>query len=156
MLTEQAAPRAIELITNITKMINIEANLQATPERKVLLGMMADTRGSLDLGLANIRAYLLTGNDNFRKNFDRFWAINTKRVGDIQKNAGLLNGAQAAAFKVFVVARKEFAPLPPKMFDIRGRQKMEHGQLLARNDRRALGRENPRKHEQSDGYIQSE
>ncbi len=123
MLTEEAAPRAKIMIANITKMINIESKLQATPERKALLGMMADTRGSLGLGLANIRAYLLTGNDSFRKNFDRFWTINTKRFGDIGKNAGLLNGAQAAAFKAFTAARKEFAPLPPKMFEIRSSKK---------------------------------
>lgn len=42
ILFEEAAPQASILATNITKMIDIEATLEATPERKALLGMMAD------------------------------------------------------------------------------------------------------------------
>ena len=51
ILFEQAAPKAKILATNITKMIDLEAEQEATPERKALLGMMADVRGTLGLGL---------------------------------------------------------------------------------------------------------
>jgi methyl-accepting chemotaxis protein len=39
VLLYEAAPKAAILLTNITKMINIEAKLPATPERKALLGI---------------------------------------------------------------------------------------------------------------------
>ncbi|MCK5387131.1 MAG: HAMP domain-containing protein [Gammaproteobacteria bacterium] len=108
------------MVAEITKIINMEAKLSATPERKALLGMMADVRGSTGLALANIRAFLLTGDQKFSKTFDKFWTINVKRFADLSRNAHLLSSAQKASFKKFSAARATFKDLPPKMFKIRG------------------------------------
>jgi methyl-accepting chemotaxis protein len=62
ILFKDAAPQAAIIVSAITAMIDIEAKLEATPERKELLGIMADVRGSMGLALANIRAFLLSGN----------------------------------------------------------------------------------------------
>jgi len=94
--------------------------MAAAVKRKKMLGMMADVRGTTGLGLANIRAYLLSGDVKFAKLFEKFWAKNTKRFGDLQKNAHLLTDEQKVAFEKFSAARKAFDPLPPKMFKIRG------------------------------------
>ncbi|MGR3304001.1 MAG: HAMP domain-containing methyl-accepting chemotaxis protein [Candidatus Scalindua sp.] len=120
LLLEEAAPKAAIMVSSITKMIDLEAELDATAERKALLGMMADVRGTTGLALANIRAYLLSGNDKFKKKFDKLWAKNIKRFGDLTDNAVLLYPEQAEAFKAFSSAREAFSPLPPKMFEIRG------------------------------------
>lgn len=120
ILFEQAAPQAAILVSNITKMINSELKLEATDERKALLGMMADVRGTTGMALANIRAYLLSGDEKFRKIFDKFWTKNTRRFGDLKDNAHLLTPEQHKAFEAFSEARKIFNPLPPKMFEIRG------------------------------------
>jgi methyl-accepting chemotaxis protein len=120
VLLTEAAPKASILLTNITKMINIEAKLPATPERKALLGMMADIRGTTARSLANIRAYLLSGNSIFKDRFDGMWTKNIKRFGDLTANKALLNPEQQRLFKEFTQARTAFAPLPPKMFEIRG------------------------------------
>lgn len=122
MLVEQAAPKAKIIITQITKMINIEAKLAATPERKALLGMMADVRGSMGLSLANIRAFLLTGDKKFHNEFNRFWETNERRFSDLFDNRHLLNKEQALSLNMFKDARDTFKGLPPKMFDIRGGQ----------------------------------
>ena len=120
ILVTEAAPRAAIMVAEITKIINMEAKLSATPERKALLGMMADVRGSTGLALANIRAFLLTGDQKFSKTFDKFWTINVKRFADLSRNAHLLSSAQKASFKKFSAARATFKDLPPKMFKIRG------------------------------------
>jgi methyl-accepting chemotaxis protein len=120
ILFQDAAPLAAVMVSSITKMIDLEAELDATAERKALLGMMADVRGTTGLALANIRAYLLSGNEKFKKKFDKLWAKNIRRFGDLTDNAVLLSTEQAAAFKAFSSAREAFAPLPPKMFEIRG------------------------------------
>ena len=120
ILFEQAAPRAKILATNITKMIDLEAKEEATPERKALLGMMADVRGTLGLGLGAIRAYLLSGNESFKQQFQTLWTKNTRRFGDVTANVALLTSEQRQAFDTFSKARKQFDPLPPKMFQIRG------------------------------------
>ncbi len=120
ILFEQAAPKAKILASNITKMIDLEAEQEATPERKALLGMMADVRGTLGLGLGAIRAYLLSGDESFKQQYDKLWAKNTKRFADVSAQADLLTPEQHEAYELFAKARKLFDPLPPKMFEIRG------------------------------------
>ncbi len=120
ILFAQAAPQAAILAAKITEIIDIELTLEATPERKALLGMMADVRGTNGLALANIRAYLLSGDEKFKKQFDTLWAKNTRRFGDLMKNSTLMTPEQRKAFETFSAARKIFNPLPPKMFEIRG------------------------------------
>ncbi len=120
ILFEDAAPRASVMVSSITKLIDLEAAQAATADRKALLGMMADVRGTTGLGLANIRAYLLSGNAKFKTKFDKLWAKNVRRFGDLSDNAVLFTPEQAKAFAAYSGARKEFNPLPPKMFEIRG------------------------------------
>ena len=120
ILFEQAAPQAQVLVSKITKMIDLEAREAATSERKALLGMMADVRGTTGLSLASIRAYLLSGDEKFRLGFDKLWAKNTRRFRDLESNVDLLTNEQRAAFDLFRASRATFNPLPPKMFEIRG------------------------------------
>ncbi|MCP4000416.1 MAG: hypothetical protein GY727_05865, partial [Gammaproteobacteria bacterium] len=120
ILFDEAAPKAAIMVSNITKLIDLESDLAASAERKALLGMMADVRGTTGLALANIRAYLLSGDEKFKKKFDKLWAKNTRRYGDLSDNTALFSPEQAEAFVAFNSAREKFSPLPPKMFEIRG------------------------------------
>jgi methyl-accepting chemotaxis protein len=120
ILLQDAAPKASILVTTITKIINIELKQAATPQRKALLGMMADVRGTTARSLASIRAFLLSGNSKFKNAFDVMWKKNIIRFGDLTANKNLLTAEQAQLFKEFSQAREAFAPLPEKMFKIRG------------------------------------
>lgn len=120
ILVKEAAPRAGVMVTEITNIINMEAKEAATKERKALLGMMADVRGTTGLALANIRAFLLTGDEKFHTQFEKFWSKNVKRYADLKANAHLLTAKQKVSFNKFSTARSEFKDLPPKMFEIRG------------------------------------
>jgi methyl-accepting chemotaxis protein len=122
ILLTQAAPQAKKVITAITAMINAEANLPATPERKAALKLMADSRGSFALGLASIRAYLLSGDKLFKANFDTRWAVNEERFKQLSQQSFLFAGAQKTAWDNYSSARSEFAPLPPQMFAARGKE----------------------------------
>ena len=125
MLVTEAAPLAGVMVESISKMIDLELQGQGGTggDRLQILGMMADTRGTLGLGLANIRAYLLTGNKKFVGDFEKLWKKNTRRFGDLSGQVHNLSAEQQAAFKAFAAKRKEFSPLPPKMFAIRGSKK---------------------------------
>ncbi len=125
MLVKEAAPRAGVMVKSISKMIDLELQGKGGKggNRVQILGMMADVRGSLGLGLANIRAYLLTGEEKFAKNFASLWKKNTRRFDDLSKQVSNLSAEQRSAFNAFAAKRKEFTPLPPKMFKIRGSKK---------------------------------
>lgn len=123
ILVNDAAPRAAIIVTNITAMIDLEAKEGASASRKALLGMMADVRGTMGLSLANIRAFLLTGDPKFQTKFDGLWAKNERRFTDLSKQKKLMTAKQRKAFDELSAARAEFAPLPQKMFEIRGSDK---------------------------------
>ncbi|NOQ81422.1 MAG: HAMP domain-containing protein [Methylophaga sp.] len=120
MLFEEAAPQATIMVKSITTMIDLEAGLASTDERKRLLGIMADVRGTIGLGLANIRAYLLSGDEKFKQKFDVLWAKNIRRYKDLQDNAYLLGVKQTKAFTALDQARTAFLPIPSQMFKLRG------------------------------------
>jgi methyl-accepting chemotaxis protein len=92
ILFNDAAPRAAKLSSLITRMIDLEAEQGAGELRKSILYMMADVRGTTGLGLAAIRAYLLSGDEKFTKQFDKLWAKNTKRFKDLSNNYTHLSG----------------------------------------------------------------
>lgn len=120
ILFEDAAPRAAKLVSLITRMVDLEAKQEGTAQRKNILYMMADVRGTTGLGLAAIRAYLLSGNSQFKDQYDTLWAKNERRFNDLAGQYGNLSSAQRSAFDQFKSVRDEFKGLPAKMFEIRG------------------------------------
>jgi len=119
MLYQQAVPQADIMSKEITTLIDIELGLKANTQRKALLGMMADVRGSLGLALANIRGYLLSGEDHYRLTFEQLWKKNQRRFYDLSRQKALLNIDQQKALVVFSKAMAVFEPLPEQMLNSR-------------------------------------
>jgi methyl-accepting chemotaxis protein len=119
ILMVEAAPKANIMLESITNVINIESKLPATKERKKLLGIMADVRGTTARSLANIRAFLLSGDQKFQKRFQVMWTKNRKRVNQIKAKKGLFAGKQRRELNKYLEARNKFKNLPKRMFDIR-------------------------------------
>ncbi len=134
ILVNEAMPHAAVLFEKITSLIDLEAQMPATAERKRLLGIMADVRGTLGLGLANIRAFLLTGDMAFKNKFEQLWAKNERRFQDLKKVSGLLGPKQSTAFVAFVKQRAEFNALPEQMFAVRGSEKWNMANYLLVKD----------------------
>ncbi len=132
ILATEAAPRAAAMVTNISKMIDLELAGQggAEGDRIQILGMMADIRGTLGVGLANIRAYLLTGEAKFAANFEKLWQKNSRRFDDLRNSASQLSPEQKVAFDAFAAEREGFTDLPAQMFAIRGSRQWNRAQYL--------------------------
>ncbi|MCW9023325.1 MAG: hypothetical protein OQK73_01465, partial [Gammaproteobacteria bacterium] len=120
ILLTEAAPRVSKINAAITKLIDEEGKLAATNERKQLLKLLADSRGSFAIGLTNIRAYLLSGNTQFRDNFLAKWEVNEAQFKQIEKVSTLFNPVQKQAWDDYSRVRAEFAPYPGIMFKSRG------------------------------------
>jgi len=120
ILTEDAAPKAKILISNITQIIELEKSLVATPERKELLGIMADLRGSMLMSLTNIRLYMVTGSNENRFNFNMSWRVNEAKLAALNGKQGFLNAEQQKIFISFKDVHAQFSTLTEKMFEIRG------------------------------------
>lgn len=115
LLTE-AAPRAGKILAAISAMIDEEAARGATPQRKMLLKLMADSRGSFAIGLANIRAYLLSGDIKFRHNFEAKWQVNEARFKLISTMTAVMTSSQRNAWNSYSSIRNEFSEYPALMF----------------------------------------
>jgi methyl-accepting chemotaxis protein len=115
MYYQYVVPQADIMSKEITAIIDIELGLKATSERKKLLGMMADVRGTLGLGLANIRGFLLSGKNEYKEKFTLLWQKNSKRFADLSANQNLLNTQQKKSFQRFSDARHNFSEYPPQM-----------------------------------------
>ncbi len=120
ILLEQGVPLGNILATQITKLIDLELGLAATDQRKQLLGFMANVRGTTGLALANIRAFLLAGDDKFKTVFKSYWEKNELNFQKLVASKSLLNPEQQKALVLFSDARASFEGVYPNMFDIRG------------------------------------
>ncbi len=124
---EQAVSLSNIMSNNITQMIDLELKQGANPERKALLGMMADVRGTLGLSLANIRAFLLSGKSEFRSDFEVLWFKNETRFNDLKSQKNLLTPEQLKAFELFSQSRSRFMPLSTKMLEMRDQPNWNRG-----------------------------
>ncbi|MCP3674926.1 MAG: HAMP domain-containing protein [Gammaproteobacteria bacterium] len=130
ILLNEAAPKAQKVIMSITDIINEEKKQDATSARKALLVTFADSRGSFAMGLASIRAFLISGEPKWVDDFNQRWEVNTARLETIKKNSQILTSTQQEHLNIYISNREAFAPLPQKMFDIRGSNKWNMANFL--------------------------
>ena len=119
ILLTEAAPRATGILQAITSIMDDQPHQIAFPEELELLKLLADSRGSFAVGLANIRAFLLSADNLFADEFQANWAVNEARYKQISNLTNLFNSKQLKAWKTYKQLRSEFAPLPEKMFKLR-------------------------------------
>ncbi|PCJ45719.1 MAG: hypothetical protein COA74_12620 [Gammaproteobacteria bacterium] len=119
LMLNEATPRAAKIITAITAIIDEEKLLAASKERKHLLTLLADSRGSFALGMANIRAYLLSGDVTFIPKFKAQWKINEARYNEIASLSKLFNKNQSQNWITYKTNRAKFSTLPNIMLELR-------------------------------------
>jgi two-component system sensor histidine kinase/response regulator len=130
ILIEQAAPQAKTIADSLTTMIDEERQLPATPARKELLAAMADVRGFSALAVADLRAYLMSGDRAFVEQFDLRWKRFSERFADLASMRALLTPTQVEAFASLKQARDALLPLPAKMIEIRGSDRWNAARFL--------------------------
>jgi len=119
ILFDEAAPEAAKIVAALSNIIDKETLLPSTPARKKLLKTLADSRGSFALGLASIRAYLLSGDESFRLNFEEKWKTNTLNFEQLSKQSNLFSASQRSDWNSYKKSRAVFSSLPQKMFNSR-------------------------------------
>jgi len=119
ILLNQAAPKAAETIASLTNLIELEMDQASNPQRKALLKTLADSRASFALGLANIRAYLLSGDEKFKTNFLNLWQKNEAQFEILTTKSKLLSNSQSTEWNEYQENREYFRPLVDQMFTSR-------------------------------------
>ncbi|WDE04638.1 HAMP domain-containing protein [Thalassomonas viridans] len=130
MLLNEAAPRAADTLKAVTALINEEEKLPATTERKNLLKNLADSRGSFAVGLANIRAYLLSGNEKYWLQFEQKKQVNEQAFIKLQQQAALFSLQQEPHWQAYASHRQEFYAFPEQMFNMRSSEQWNQANYL--------------------------
>lgn len=116
ILLTKAAPRASKTVGSLTALIESEMGNETSYERKLLLKTLADSRASFALGLANIRAYLLSGNDKFKSNYLTLWGKNEAQFKKLDASSALFAFNQKKHWNEYKKQRAEFRPYVDEMF----------------------------------------
>lgn len=120
ILLTEVVPRADRMFGEITRMIDEEARLEATPDRKSLMKAMADTRGNFAAAMGQLRSYLLSGDKVEKEKFLRPWENFHSGLAAINAQNAMLTFTQRAAFDTFNEAADELKEFPDRIFAIRG------------------------------------
>jgi methyl-accepting chemotaxis protein len=134
ILATEAAPLARTMLQTATAIINEESGIASTDARKSLLIGFADMRGSMAMAIGAIRAYLLTADEAFKKEFAELWALNQQKFEALSQRRAEMTPDQQKAFDTLVAARAKFAPLQQKMFEIRASDRWNMAQWLMTNE----------------------
>lgn len=134
VLATEAAPLVTLMLQKVTAIINEEGKISSTDRRKSMLIDFADLRGSMAMAIGAIRAYLLTADPAFRKEFEDLWALNQKKFIAVEARRAEMTADQQAFFDGLVEARAKFNPLPQKMFEIRASDRWNMAQWFLTNE----------------------
>ncbi|WP_419897964.1 methyl-accepting chemotaxis protein [Roseomonas sp. USHLN139] len=119
LLRRDVAPLMASMGAALTAMIDEEASLPATPERKELLRQMADFRGPLGLAGASLRAYAAAADAESKASFATYSARAATGRDYLQRHRALLTPTQAAALDKVEAAWTQYQPLPARIIAIR-------------------------------------
>jgi methyl-accepting chemotaxis protein len=134
ILAIEAAPLAKLMLQKATSIINEESAIPSTDSRKSLLIGYADLRGSMAMAIGAIRAYLLTADPAFKKEYEELWALNQKKFEALSLRRSDMTVEQQQDFDALIEARSRFAPLPQKMFEIRASDRWNMAQWFLTNE----------------------
>ncbi|WP_186297730.1 HAMP domain-containing methyl-accepting chemotaxis protein [Sedimenticola selenatireducens] len=119
LFTDKAEPLAEIMSSKIAKLIDLEKYEPSDNLRKQVLVNMAEVQGTLGLTIANIRAFLLTGDQKFSNKVDVYWLRNNTRFQELGMADTLFNAEQLDEWKAYVKAHRAFRKLPDEIIELR-------------------------------------
>jgi methyl-accepting chemotaxis protein len=134
LLIKDAGPKANEMLDHLESMIEVEVELEANEERKTLLKYLSDSRGAFAVSVGGLRAYLITGDNVFKDQFDNNWQINTDAYLEIDDALDLLTDEQLVAWESYEALREQFAPISIEMFRLRSSDNWNVANFMLENE----------------------
>ncbi|WP_163835878.1 methyl-accepting chemotaxis protein [Spartinivicinus ruber] len=119
MLLNDAGPYADTALDQLNILMNEEDQQIATPKRKHLLKLFADSHSSLSNSISNLKDFLITGDNRFAAKFQANWQINQTKLKPVEDMTYLFTETEVRIWKLYLKMRQLFAPLPEEMIKLR-------------------------------------
>lgn len=121
LLTEQAAPLSSILSNSLTHLIDLERHRETNASHGELPFILAHAQGSANNAAANLRDYLLTGENRYHQAWSEEWMRNQTRSQELLLLDFLMSEEQQQIFETYLNARQQFSLLAGKLLELRGR-----------------------------------
>lgn len=122
ILFDEAEPLEEIIMRNISKMIQLELKMKASPGRRELLGLMADVEGQTNLSMEKTEEYLLSGDARFKQAFEESWRLNEQRLSKMKQLSESFAPEQKLALNKIDRATQKLGPLLKKIVRIRSHE----------------------------------
>jgi len=134
LLVEKGGPVATTMLEQITAILSDELEQPATAERKQLFAIMGDIRAGMAVSMANVRAYLLAGDDQFSGQFQAVWPWVRDQMKALDAQSQALTAEQKSNLRDLLAAAETFDGLSRTMFEIRASEQWNMAQYLQRSE----------------------
>ncbi|PCI24515.1 MAG: hypothetical protein COB67_11540, partial [SAR324 cluster bacterium] len=119
MLLELGVPLEEQLRREITSMIELEKIQGVSLARKQLFALMADYRANLEIAVADLRDFLLTGDQSFEREYQKRWENTAEDLRLLQEKKSLFTAEQLKYFNQLLLAEEKFEDLAAEILAIR-------------------------------------
>jgi methyl-accepting chemotaxis protein len=120
LLTTEATPLARKMIAALLEVLEQEKFQEGSEERKALLSVIADAQGQLAVAVGALREYLMTGQTESAESFQKSWDKHREAADSLESDSWMFTDKQTSAYETYVENLEAFAPLPARLFEIRG------------------------------------
>ena len=119
ILFDKAEPLEKDIVTIVSKMINLEMKNKITSKNKQLIGILANIETTTSLSLERADEFLLSGKAEFKKESQENWKKNVEHMMTLQENKKTLNSEQSKNFEKLQRGLNQFGPLLEDIIRIR-------------------------------------
>ena len=119
ILFDKAEPLEKDIVTIVSKMINLEMKNKITSKNKQLIGILANIETTTSLSLERADEFLLSGKAEFKKESQENWKKNVEHMMTLQENKKTLNTEQSKNFEKLQRGLNQFGPLLEDIIRIR-------------------------------------
>ena len=119
VLTNDAVPRANEIVKNLSDILSEKSDVDASSERRQLREAVGDSQLTFALCLASIRGFLHAQQEEFKTTFNEEWQKNQSAFDIVTSHIDNFSEKERTHWNRYATVRAEFSSLPQKIFNLR-------------------------------------
>lgn len=130
LLNERVTPLTDNMLSHVSQAYIEEISLPATPQRKQMLAQMGDIRGAIAVVIGNVRAYLLTGQQHYAKQYQAVWNWALGQLEQLLANRAQLSESQQTEIDALEKAAQKVTPLFAQLVTLRSGEDWNRSRAL--------------------------
>jgi len=119
ILFETAEPMGKNIVSIVSKMMAMEMNVQISPERNKVIGILAAVETTASLALERSEEFLMSGKQEFKNESLENWRKNKAQMEELQKHKSLFTEQQSKLYKTLEISIEKLSSSLEEIIRIR-------------------------------------